>query len=458
MTYQYDLLVIGSGSSGFSAASAAKGTGRKIGIVEEESKWGGECPNWACVPTKSLLKSAKIYRDLRHVAAHGVNVKDASIDFSAVMMRRAKIVSALAGKRVEDLAEKLGIARIKGHATFLDEHTIQVGDEQYTSERFVIATGAKTFVPPIPGLDKVDWIDFRKAVELNELPASMIIVGGGPVGCEFATAYATFGTKVTLIQGAPRVLHREEPEMSQIAHDSLVRLGVEVHVGAEVVGASEEGGKKQIRARVGKEIIKVEAELLLMATGKTSTTAGLGTKAAGVKLDERGTIIVNSELRTSAKNIWAAGDVNGGMRFTHTAHHEGSIAGYNTFAGKEGMKTDERVVPRVTFVDPEIASVGLTEEQAREKVGKILVGTFQLRGLGRAFIDGEKYGMIKIIADEKTRKILGGHVAGSRSGEMVHEIALAIYSKNKVDDLANMIHAYPTYSEGVMAAASIAIS
>ncbi len=458
MTYQYDLLVIGSGSSGFSAASAAKGTGRKIGIVEEEGKWGGECPNWACVPTKSLLKSAKIYRDLKHTAAHGVNIKDASIDFSAVMMRRAKIVSALAGKRVEDLAEKLGIARIKGHATFLDEHTIQVGDEQYTSERFVIATGAKTFVPPIPGLNKVDWIDFRKAVELNELPASMIIVGGGPVGCEFATAYATFGTKVTLIQGAPRVLHREEPEMSQIALESLERLGVEVHVGAEVVKASEEDGMKLIEARVGKEIIKVKGEELLMATGKTSTTAGLGTKAADVKLDERGAIIVNSELRTSAKNIWAAGDVNGGMRFTHTAHHEGSIAGYNAFAGKDVMKTDERVVPRVTFVDPEIASVGLTEEEAREKVGKILVGTFQLRGLGRAFIDGEKYGMIKIIADEKTRKILGGHVAGNRAGEMMHEIALAIYSKNKIDDLANMIHAYPTYSEGVMAAASIAIS
>ncbi|HJN85342.1 MAG TPA: NAD(P)/FAD-dependent oxidoreductase, partial [Patescibacteria group bacterium] len=375
-----------------------------------------------------------------------------------VMMRRAKIVSALAGKRVEDLAEKLGIARIKGHATFLDEHTIQVGDEQYTSERFVIATGAKTFVPPIPGLNKVDWIDFRKAVELNELPASMIIVGGGPVGCEFATAYATFGTKVTLIQGAPRVLHREEPEMSQIALESLERLGVEVHVGAEVVKASEEDGMKLIEARVGKEIIKVKGEELLMATGKTSTTAGLGTKAADVKLDERGAIIVNSELRTSAKNIWAAGDVNGGMRFTHTAHHEGSIAGYNAFAGKDVMKTDERVVPRVTFVDPEIASVGLTEEEAREKVGKILVGTFQLRGLGRAFIDGEKYGMIKIIADEKTRKILGGHVAGNRAGEMMHEIALAIYSKNKIDDLANMIHAYPTYSEGVMAAASIAIS
>ncbi|NQV12236.1 NAD(P)/FAD-dependent oxidoreductase [Candidatus Uhrbacteria bacterium] len=458
MKYQYDLLVIGSGSSGFSAASAAKGRGRKIGIVEEESRWGGECPNWGCVPTKSLLKSARVYRDLKHAEVFGVKVKDVSFDFGAVMARRAKLVGALGGKRVEDTAEKLGIDRIKGRATFLDEHTIHVGDKEYTSERFIIATGAGTFVPPIPGIEKVDWIDFKTISRLEGLPASMVIIGGGPVGCELATALSTFGTKVTLIQSAPRVLNREEPEISQIAHDSLERLGVVVHVGAEVIQLSQEGDQKNATVRVGREMIKISSEFLLIATGKASNTAGLGLKAAGVDLDERGTVITNSEMRTSAKHIWAAGDVSGGMRFTHTAHHEGSVSGYNAFAGKDSVKADERVVPRVTFLDPEIASVGITEEAAREGSGSVLVGSFQLKGLGRSFIDDEKYGIVKIVADEKTRKIIGGHIAGVRAGEMIHEIALAMYTNTSIDDLANMIHAYPTYSEGVLAAAGVAIS
>lgn len=458
MKYQYDLLVIGSGSAGFSAASSAKGTGRKIGIVEKENRWGGECPNWACVPTKVLLKSAKAYRDLKHLNALGVHVSNESIDFGEVMMRRAKIVGALAGKRIEDLAEKMGFDRIKGHAIFLDEHTIQVGDDKYTSDKFIVATGAGTFIPPIPGIDKVSWIDFRGAVELDNKPKSMIIIGGGPVGCEFATFFATVGTKVTLIQGAPLVLHREEPELSEIAHKSLEDLGVQIFAGAEVLGVEKSDAGIEVKVRIEKDIEKMSADVLLMATGKTSNTAGLGAGAAGIKLDQRGTIIVGSDLRTSAKNIWAAGDVDGGMRFTHTAHHEGTIAGYNAFAGTDALKTDQRVVPRVTFVDPEIASVGLTEVEAREKTENVLVGTFAIRGLGRAFIDDDRDGFVKIVADGKTRKILGGHVASARAGEMIHEVALAMYTNSKIDDLANMIHAYPTYSEGITAAATVAIS
>lgn len=455
MKHDYDLLVIGSGSAGFSAASAAKGTGRKIGVVEAE-RLGGECPNWACVPTKVLLKSAKLYRDLVKTADYGVTHKSASISFEEVMKRRGKIVGALGGPRIEKIADKLGFDILRGFATFLDEHTLEIDGKQVTSAKFVIATGAGTFVPPIPGLDTTPWIGFKEAVTLSEKPASMIVIGGGPVGCELATFYASVGTDVTLLQAAPMVLHREEPEVAEVARAGLEAMGMKVYTGVEVVKTEDVDGEVQVKVRVGKQMKTFTAEKLLLATGKRANTAGLGCKAAGVKLDQRGNIVTNSELRTTAKHIWAAGDVDGGMQFTHTAHYEGHIAGHNAFS-KTATRVDERVVPRVTFTDPEIASVGMTEAQVREKYGKALVGSFPMRGLGRAYIDGHTEGLVKIVADPKTRKVLGGHVAGQSAGEVMHEIALAMYLKAKIDDLAAMIHAYPTYSEGVTGAAAMAV-
>lgn len=454
MKYDYDLLVIGSGSAGFSAAHAAKGQGRKIGIVEAE-RLGGECPNWACVPTKVLVKSAKMYRDLAHTAEYGVTQERANISFVDVMKRRGKIVGALGGPRIEKIADKLGFDVIRGYATFLDEHTVQIGEKKFTSNKFVIATGSSTFIPPIPGIDGVNWIGFKEAVSLEKAPASMIVIGGGPVGCELASFYTTVGTKVTLIQAAPVVLNREEPEVAEIAQEQLQKIGIEIHAGAEVIRVDEADGVVTVKARVGKEMQTFTAETLLMATGKKANTAGLGCAAAGVKLDQRGNVVTNTELRTTAKHIWAAGDVDGGMRFTHTAHYEGALAGSNAFT-KSPKRLDERVVPRATFVDPEVGSVGMTEAQVREKYGKALVGMFHMRGLGRAYIDGNTVGLVKIVGDPKTRKILGGHVIGERAGELMHEIALGMYLKAKVDDLAEMIHAYPTYSEAVTGAAAMA--
>ncbi|NQV11879.1 NAD(P)/FAD-dependent oxidoreductase, partial [Candidatus Uhrbacteria bacterium] len=296
MKYQYDLLVIGSGSSGFTAATSAKGQGRKIGIIEEDRLWGGECPNWACVPTKAILKSAKVFRDVQDSEQYGVVAKGASIDFSAVLSRRNKIVATIGGKRIEESASKLGIDTIKGRATFLDDHTVHVGDKTYTSDKFVIATGSGTFVPPIQGLDKVDWLDFKRIMGLGKLPKSLIVIGGGPVGCEYAFAFATFGTKVTLLQSALRVLNREDVDISQVAHDSLVLSGVAVHVGSEVLSVDQSGEGKVVTVKIGKDIVKMNAEHIFLATGKRSNTSGMGLKAAGVKLDDRGSVIVNTTL------------------------------------------------------------------------------------------------------------------------------------------------------------------
>ncbi len=454
MKYEFDLLVIGSGSAGFSAAQAAKGSGRKIGIVESD-RLGGECPNWACVPTKTLLKSARLYREILRAEEFGVTVNDVRLDFGAVMRRRSDLVGSLGGERIEKIADTMGFHLLRGAATFLDEHTVQVGERQHTAQAFVIATGAGTFVPPIPGLDAVSWMGFRDAVMLNEAPESLLIIGGGPVGCEFATFFSAVGTRVTMLHGLDRLLSREEPEASEVIEDALKTMGVEVITGAEVIRVDRNGERVKAKVRVGKEIKTFEAMSLLLATGKQANTAGLCCQAAGVKLSPRGEVMVNLELKTTAKNIWAAGDVNGGLQFTHTSHYEGAIAGHNVFASKETRRVDERVVPRVTFTDPECASVGMTEAEVREKYDGVLVGFFEFSGLGRAYIEGAQTGFVKVVGDPKTGRLLGGHCVGERAGEVVHELAIALQLKARVTDLAETIHAYPTYSEAVTAAASV---
>jgi len=453
MKYQYDLLVIGSGSAGFSAALEAKGMGRKIGIVEKEARWGGECPNWACVPTKVMLKSVRVYRDALKAQKYGVSVSGVKLDYGDVQKRRASIVGALGGKRVEKIADDMGFDVIKGVATFLDPHTILVDDKEYTSERFVIATGTSVFVPPIMGISDVGYVDFRTVIELERLPKSIMIVGGGPVGCEFATYLSAFGVKVILVQGAGALLNREEPEISEIVLESLEEIGVDVYVGAEVVKVENSEGGVDASVRIGSTMRTLSVSMLMLATGKTSNTVGLGLKAALVDTDERGRIIVNTALKTTQKHIWAAGDVDGGMQFTHTAHREGAVAGHNAFSKANVWKYSDRVVPRATFVDPEVASVGLTEVEAK-KNGAVLVGSFDMRGLGRSFIDGVERGIVKLVVDKKTRAILGGHVCGPNAGEIVHEIALAMQVSAKIDDITSLIHAYPTYSEAVVAAAA----
>ncbi len=456
MKYDYDLLVIGSGSAGFSAAEAARGTGRKIGIIEGD-KLGGDCPNYACVPTKALLRSVKAFLELKSLKALGIAF-DAmpTLSFEAVMKRRKMIVETLGGSRMTKIADKLGIDIISGFATFTDPHTVHVSGKEFTAARFVIATGTKTRVPQIPGLSDVSWISHREAIAFDECPSSMIVIGAGPVGCELSLFYAVMGTEVTLLQAASRILSREEPEISAVATEGLVGVGVNVMTSAEVVRAEKQDGGVRITARVGKTMQTVDARVLMLASGRTSNTGGLGCKAAGVKLDAYGTIETDIEMRTSQKHIWAAGDVDGGMQFTHTAHYEGRVAGHNAFSRKP-LQRDERVVPRVTFVHPEVASVGMTEEEAKKAFGALLVGTFPLRGLGRGLVDGHRDGLIKLIADKKTRKIIGGHMTGERAGEVIHEIAMAMYGNMKIDDLADMIHAYPTYSEAVTAAASVAV-
>lgn len=461
MQGSYDVIVIGTGSAGMSAAESAVSAGAKVCVIERD-RFGGECPNFACVPSKAVLHAAKLVRTAQEARTLGVEVDLKSLSFSKVMKYRQGVVEAITGggewgDRYVRVLAQLGIDTRLGAASFVDAKTIEVAGERLTAKAFVIATGTVDFIPPIQGVDTVAYWRWKEAVMATRQPKTMVVIGGGPVGCEIATMYASFGTRVTLLQGAPAVLHREDSEISQKARVALERLGIEVVTGAkveEIVGAR--GGVTGVRTSEK----MYAADKIVIATGKRPNSAGLNLEAAGVVLDKRGGFGTTKQQVTNVPHIFAAGDVDGGMQFTHTAHHEGWVAGRNAAlkakrSRKERAQSDMRVVPRVTFIAPEVASVGMTAAQVKEKYGSVLVGRFDLGSLGRSVTESARFGLVKLVAHPTTKKVLGGHIIGERAGELIHEVAFAMHVRAQVGKLASMMHAFPTFSEGVKAAAAM---
>lgn len=457
----FDVVIIGSGSAGFSAAESARALGAKVCLIEKE-KLGGECPNWACVPTKALLRAARAFRGIRGAEAFGITASGAA-DFKRVMAYRKSAVETITGggergARYERLVHQLGVEVVFGEASFADAQSVEVGGRRVYGKSFVIATGATEFIPPVPGLADIHYLTSRDAVMLERQPKAVAIIGGGPVGCELATFYASFGTRVVLLQSAPAILNREDADIGRLAQEVLEARGVNVIISSQIVEVIDgRGGVYGLRVSSGGEEAMHAVEQVIVAAGKRANTDQLNLSAVGVTVDARGNATTNAQQATSARHVFAAGDVDGGMMFTHTAHHEGSIAGHNAALIALGKrrplrKRDERVVPRVTFVEPEVASVGLTQEEARKASRKLLVARFPVAGLGRAITEHARQGLVKVIADPKSRKILGCHIMADRAGEMIHEAALAMHLNATVDDVASLIHAYPTWNEALAAA------
>jgi len=462
----YDVIIIGSGSAGFSAAEAARSQGARVCVIEQ-GHLGGECPNFACVPSKALLKTAQIYRTIQHAREYGIQMSAVTFDFAQIMNYRKEVVETMTGggthgNRYEKLFASLGIDVKFGQAKFIDEKTIQVGEECIVGKSFVIATGTMDFVPPISGLESVKYLNWKEALRLTLQPKSIAIIGGGPVGCEIATFYTSFGTRVVLLQSAPRLLPREEEEISARVLERMRALKVDVVLNAKILEVVNGGvGVYGVNVEVGSEKVMHAVQYIVLAAGKRANTKTLALDEVGVQVDDQGSIRTNKQQATSNKSIFAAGDVDGGMQFTHTAHHEGVVAGYNAALVAKKKRTakktsDERVVPRVTFLDPEVASVGMTEEEVKQKFKKVLVGRCELSTLGRTVTEHRRFGMLKIIAHPKTGVVLGGHMIGDRAGEVIHEIALAMYLKISIEKLSKLIHAYPTFSEAIAVAASLA--
>ena len=449
MTKQHhDLVIIGAGSGGLTAARFASKLGAKVALVEKR-RIGGDCTWTGCVPSKALLKAAKVAHEVRSAAHYGINVSRPVTDMNRVREYvRSAIEQVYQFERPEEL-QREGIEVLIGSARFLDANTVAVGELLIHAKAFLITTGAHPFLPPITGLNDVPFLTYEQLFDNDQLPPTMIVVGAGPIGMEMAQAYQRLGSQVMVV--AEKILPKEEPEARTVMQGVFEREGIRF-VWGRAASAHRDGDR--IVVRTGAE--EVRGDSLLIASGRRPSVAGLDLDRAGVHFTERG-IPVDDHLRTNIKNIYAAGDVVGGYQFTHFAGWQAFQAVRNALLPGGGSGFTE-LVPRVTFTDPEVAHVGLIEAQAMEKhPDSIKVHRWEMARTDRAACENDTEGFIKLIA-KKDGAILGVTIVAGRAGEAITELILAIKQGMKIADLAGAIHAYPTYSTAVQQmAADIAV-
>ena len=454
----YDLVVIGAGAAGSTAAGEAVGRGAKVAMVE---RWrvGGTCLNVGCDPTKTMVRSAEVLHLARTAGRFGIAVDGARADWPAVTARVAGVIDTIRGGDGDANVRASGVHLYKGQARFRSPHEIEVagrdgeGDALLRANKVIVATGADAVVPDVPGLREAGFITNVEAVALPRLPRSLAIIGGGIVAVEFAQIFARFGVEVTILGGSPRLLPREDEELTEALRTILEREGIRIETGAR--GRRVEtvaGGKRLIGERDGEPVVTV-AEEILLAAGRAPAVRELNLEAAGIAYDAKG-IVVDEELRTSAENIWAVGDVMaGGYAFTHVADHQARIVEHNALSGLPPRLADAGVVPWAIFTDPELARVGMTEREAREAGHDVKCATVKMADMARAITADEREGLVKLVSDRATGQILGGHILAARGGELLGEVALAMRLRLPVGAIANTMHAYPTLSEAVFWAA-----
>jgi len=450
MSERFDLIVIGGGSAARDAAGqAARKHGARVALVERE-RWGGSCPNVACKPTKAYLVAAELVRDVNTLAQRiGVETGPATVDLARVRAWKETL------KKSQDqwVAELMGagFATYTAEASLFDAHTVRVGDLVLEAERILIATGSRTAVPPIDGIDGVGWIDHISALELTEVPESLLVVGAGAVGLEFGQIFRHFGSQVTIVDALERISPNSDAEASAVLAAALEDEGIEITTSVFVKSALRDGDGivATIAPRDGSAEYEVRATQILLASGRVPNIEGLNLEAAGVETTKAG-IAVDDHMRTSVEGIWAAGDVNAVAQFTPVAQYQARIAVADMF-GADGPAADYSYLPTSIFTDPELGGVGLTEEQAREQGHDVDVvrNEFVKRF---SYIDA-RHGLFKIVFDREHRRVLGLHVVSRSAGEIVQGFSLALRLGATVDDIAAMHHVFPTFGEGVKAAA-----
>jgi pyruvate/2-oxoglutarate dehydrogenase complex dihydrolipoamide dehydrogenase (E3) component len=446
----YDLIVLGSGSAARDgAAKAAQLCDASVALVES-TRWGGSCPNVACKPTKAYLVVAELMHDINVLAGKlGVEVGSGRIDLARVKERKDTLKKGDA-KWMEDL-RGAGFDTFAGEAELVDAGTVRVAGEELTSERVLIATGSRTAVPPIKGIHEVAWIDHVSALDLTELPESMLVVGGGPVGLEFAQIFARFGTRVTIVQGAKRISPRSDEDASAVLHAALEDDGIEILVSSKLESVRRDGA--DVVASVGSEELGVTS--LLLASGRAPNVEALRLDDLGIERDRAG-ILVDDRMRTSVKGVWAVGDVTGRYQFTPIAQYQARIAVDDMF-GLDDRTADYSILPTSIFTEPELAGVGLTEREARDQGIDHGTVTHDIGHVQRSSYKEQKRGLYKIVYETGTRRVLGLHVVAPNAGEIVQGFSLGLRLGATVDDLAAMHHVFPTFGEGVKAAAEQAM-
>ncbi len=446
---QYDMTIIGGGSGGLTAARVAASLGATVLLIDKE-KLGGDCLYYGCVPSKSLLHVARIVHQAREIALLGLTSVPVTVDMAKV----SKYVQGVI-ERVSE-AEKVYTENVTvkfGKVTFISATELLLNGEPFTSRNTIIATGSRPAVPLIEGLAETGYYTNNDLFDLEHLPTSLLVIGGGPVGVEMSQAFSRLGTRVTILQRARRILPKEDHDASATLAQVLTSEGITLVTEATVLKVERKGTKKLVTIQHGQEQKTLEADELLVALGRAPNVEALNLEAANVTYDDKG-ISVDEHLQTSTPNILAIGDViGGGYLFTHVASYQAGIAVRNALVPVSKKKVDYRVVPWCTFTEPEVARVGLTLEEAEKQHKEVRVESFPFAEVDRAQAENETVGFIKLILAGKKGEIIGAHIVGPRAGELLGEITLAIQHKMTVNDIYNTIHTYPTMATGIQQAA-----
>ena len=454
--FDTDLVVIGGGPGGYVAAIRAAQLGAKVTVVEKEYL-GGTCLNVGCIPSKVWIASAEAYQNVKHADAFGVTVQgEVGYDFAKMSARKDKIVAVQRGG-VATLFKKNGIAHIEGFASFVDRNTVEIekdGKKQrLKAKSFIIATGSAIIVPKIPGLeggrDDGIWTS-DDAVGAPSVPKSMVIIGGGVIGVEFAYVFNALGTDVTIVEMMPKVIPLMDEDCSTELGKLLARQGVKIMTGSAVEKLTKQKKGWKVGVKAGSEQKELEADIVLVAVGRRAYTDNMNLEKIGVKTSRTG-IEVKDTMQTSVENIYAIGDVNGIVQLAHVASYQGQVAAENIVKGT-GRKADHKAIPNCIYTVPEVASVGLTEGQAREQGYDVAVGKFMFRPLGKAMASTHQDGFVKIVAEKKYGEVLGVHMVGHGVTDMIHQAVVAIKLEATVDVMMDTIHAHPTMSEAVLEA------
>jgi pyruvate/2-oxoglutarate dehydrogenase complex dihydrolipoamide dehydrogenase (E3) component len=444
---RYDAIVLGSGQAGNPLAQKLADHGWTVALVEKEHL-GGTCVNTGCTPTKTMIASAQVAHYARHAARWGVRTGAVSVDLPRVVARKDEVVLQWRSSLERKVQQRPGLHLYRGHGRFLDPHRVRVGDQVLESDRIFIDTGARPNLPRIEGLDQVGYLTNESILQLTDLPEHLLVLGGGYVGLEFGQMFRRFGSRVTVVDSAEQVLPHEDADVARELQQALEAEGIRFLLKARTARVQRDEGQVVLGLEGGEGAESVRGSHLLVATGRRPNTDDLGLEAAGVQTTPQGFIRVNGRLETNVPGIWALGDVNGGPAFTHIAYNDYQIVSANLVEGK-GLTTADRLVPYAVFTDPQLGRVGLTEKEARAAGRRLKVGKIPMAWVARAVERDEAAGLMKLVVDGETDRILGAAILSSEGGELVQILEFVMRAGAPYTLLKEAVYIHPTLAEGL---------